>query len=101
MTRTPIVTTIVVAVVAAAWWASGAIGSSRKLASLEPVPPRANYAVTLAFAPERFHQLRMQDQGRVVEVRERTVLMMDVSSQSIRDVAREYWVESVAPWAGR
>lgn len=101
MTRTPVVATLIVAVAAAAYWASGTISSSRKLASLEPLPQRANYAVTLAFAPERFHQLRLQDQGRVVEVRERTVLMMDVSSRSIRELAREYWVDSIAPWAGR
>jgi hypothetical protein len=101
MTRTPVVATMLVAGAAILYWGIGTIDGSRKLASLEPLPPRAHYAVTLAFPPERFHQMRLQDQGRVVEVRERTVFIMDVTPASIRDVAREYWVDSIAAWAGK
>ena len=56
--------------------------------------------ITLDFAPERFHQLRLQDAGRLVEVRERTVYMKDVSPASLRAIAGEYWVETVARWEG-
>ena len=101
MTRTPIIATVVIAGAALLYWGYGVTEATRKLSSLEPLPARAHYALTLSFPPERFHQLRLQDQGRVVEVRNRTVFMMDVGEQSIRDVARAYWVDRVAPWAGR
>lgn len=101
MTRTPGVATIVVACAALLYWGIGAANGSRKLAALEPLPPRAHYAITLAFPPERFHQMRLQDQGRVVEVRDRTVYIMDVSPSALHDVAREYWVDAIDRWAGR
>jgi hypothetical protein len=34
-------------------------------------------------------------------VRDRTVYMMDVAPRALRDIAREYWVESVSAWSGR
>ena len=96
--RVPAIATAIAVAAGIAYWGSGEIGASRKLASLEPLPARANYALTLAFAPERFHQMRLQDKGRVVEVRDRTVYIMDVTPRSVREVAREYWVDGVAAW---
>ena len=101
MLRLPGIATICVIAAVLAYWLTGVAAADRKLAALEPLPPRAHYAVTLAFAPERFHQLRLQDKGRVVEVRERTVYMMDVTPAALNDIAREYWVDGVAAWAGR
>ena len=101
MLRIPAIATVCVIAAIVAYWLSGVVAAGSKLAALEPLPPRAHYAVTLAFPPERFHQLRLQDKGRVVEVRGRTVYMMDVTPSALTDIARAYWVDGVAPWAGR
>ena len=101
MLRLPAIATAVVVAAVLLYVGAGIAGAQRKLAAVEPLPPRGDYAITLAFAPERFHQLRLQDKGRVVEVRERTVFIMDVTPAALHDIAREYWVDGVAPWAGR
>ena len=99
--RLPFATAVVIALILAAWWGVSQVAASRKLAPLEPLPARGSYAITLDFAPERFHQQRLQDLGRLVEVRERTVYMMDVTPASARAIAGEYWVDGVARWQGR
>jgi hypothetical protein len=62
---------------------------------------RNHFAVTLDFAPEGFHVTRLQAIGRVIEVRERTVYMMDVDTAAMRDIAANFWVREVATWPGR
>jgi hypothetical protein len=100
--RLPLVATLVVLAMLAAWWVAASLAADRKLAALGAPPERAgSYTITLEFAPERFHQLRLQDAGRLVEVRDRTVYMMDVSPAALRVIAGEYWVASVARWDGR
>jgi hypothetical protein len=36
-----------------------------------------------------------------VEVRDRTVFMMDVTPAALHGIAGEYWVDSVAKWDGK
>ena len=100
MLRLPALATAVVVAAVLLYLAAGLAGAHRKLAGIEPLPPRGDYAITLAFAPERFHQLRLQDQGRLVEVRKETVYMKDVSARALADIAGEYWVVSIARWSG-
>lgn len=100
--RLPLIATTAIVVVIATWWAAGWVGAERKLAPLRPLAAeRGSYRITLDFAPERFHQLRLQEAGRLVEVRDRTVFMMDVTPASLRAIAGEYWVDSVARWDGQ
>jgi hypothetical protein len=100
--RLPLIATTVIVVAVCVWWGSGWVAAERKLAALRPLgTERGSYRITLDFAPERFHQLRLQDAGRLVEVRDRTVFMMDVTPASLRSIAGEYWVDSVARWDGR
>lgn len=102
MLRVPMLATAVVVAVVAYWWLSSWMAANRKLAAIEPLAqPRGSYRIVLAFAPERFHQLRLQEAGRMVEVRDRTVSMMDVSPDALRAVAGEYWVDAVHAWDGR
>ena len=100
MLRLPGIATVVVVVAVLLYVGAGFAGAARKLAAVEPVAARGDYAITLAFAPERFHQLRLQDQGRLVEVRAQTVYMKDVSASALAGIAREYWVVSIARWSG-
>lgn len=100
MLRLPAFATAVLVALTLAVVTSGWLGERHKLAALLPLPPQGSYAVTLAFAPERFHQVRLQDKGRVVEVRDRTVYMKDVTPPALEDIAREYWVKSIAAWSG-
>ena len=99
MLRVPLAATLVILAVLAAFWIAGSAGAARKLAPLAPLDDaRGNYAITLDFAPERFHQQRLQDLGRVVEVRGSTVYMKDVEPAALRTIAREYWVDAIARW---
>lgn len=102
MLRVPMFATAVVVTVLVAWWLSSWMAANRKLASIEPLSqPRGSYRIVLAFAPERFHQQRLQEAGRLVEVRDRTVSMMDVSPRALRDIAGEHWVDAVQAWDGK
>ena len=102
MPRISLSATAVIAAVLLGLWIAALAGANRKLAPLAPLDaPRGHYRITLDFAPERFHQLRLQDAGRLVEVRGSTVYMMDVSPAAIREIAGNYWVVAVARWEGR
>jgi len=101
MPRLPLVAGAVIVAVVAGWWLPAWAAAERKLASLGPLPARGSYSITLDFAPERFHQQRLQEAGRLVEVRDRTVYMMDVAPQALHAIAGQYWVDRVARWEGR
>src|SRR2546430_2769183 len=98
MLRLPALATAVIVAALLLYLGTGYIGAQRKLEPVAPVAARGDYAITLAFAPERFHQLRLQDEGRLVEVRGSTVYMKDVSPHALAEIAREYWVVSIARW---
>ncbi len=97
----PALATLVIAVFALCWTAWGAWHATTVMAGIEPGPGKANFAVTLDFAPEGFHVTRLQGIGRVIEVHGPTVLMMDVDKASMRAFATAYWVREVRTWAGR
>ena len=101
MLRLPLIATALVVAAILAYLGAGEAGAARKLGALGTLPAKSSYAVKLAFPPERFHQLRLQDVGRVVEVKERTVYLMDVTPAALHGIAREYWVDAVDAWAGR
>ena len=102
MLRVPALATAVIAALLLTYWVLAWTGAARKLAPLEPVAEgRAHYRIALDFAPERFHQLVLQDLGRLVEVRGNTVYMMDVTPAALHDIAERYWVASIERWSGR
>lgn len=102
MLKLPLAATGAILAALLLYWLIGFAGAQRKLEPLEPLPNgRANYRVTLDFPPERFHQLFLQDQGRLVGVRGNVVDMMDVDNAALRDIARRYWVRSIDKWSGR
>jgi hypothetical protein len=102
MLKLPLAATVTVLAALLAYFVAGTLGAQRKLAPLAPLPAaRANYQVTLNFPPERFHQLFMQDRGRMVGVHGDVIDMMDVEPAALRDIARQYWVASIARWSGR
>ena len=101
MLRVPAIATAVVVALFALYALAGFIGGARKLDAIHPPPAaRGDYAITLAFAPERFHQQWLQDRGRVVGVKGSRVFMRVVERPALRDIAREYWVTAVARWSG-
>ena len=102
MLRIPALATAAIAAVLAGWWTASYVAADRKLAALAPIGgERGHYRITLDFAPERFHQVRLQEGGRLVEVRGNDVYMMDVAPATLRGIAGEYWVAGVARWEGR
>lgn len=101
MPRVPSVAAAVIVAVIAGWWLAAYLAAERKLAALLPLPDRGSYSITLDFAPERFHQQRLQEAGRLVEVRDRTVYMMDVPPAALQAIAGQYWVDRIARWEGK
>jgi hypothetical protein len=99
MLRVPAVATAVILAVMALYWGHASIDAARKLDAIGALPSRGDYRVQLDFAPERFHQQRLQDRGRLVEVRDRTVFMRDVGADDLRAIAREYWVSAIDRWS--
>jgi hypothetical protein len=99
MLRLPAIATAVVAAILALYWALAWAAADRKLAAVEPMSEgRASYRITLDFPPERFHQLYLQDKGRLVGVHGNVVDMMDVDPAALRAIAGHYWVASVERW---
>jgi hypothetical protein len=103
MWRVPLYATLVLLLVVASYSGMCEIDARAKLATLHPPLGDApgHYIVELRFPPERFHLTRLQNEGRLIEVRNTSVYMMDVSRRAITGIAREYWVRSVERWAGR
>lgn len=100
MLRVPAIATAVLVAIFVAYGLAAWSGAQRKLAPLEPLPQaRGSYQVTLDFPPERFHQLFLQDKGRLVGVHGNVVDMMDVEPSALRSIAERYWVASIARWA--
>lgn len=99
--RLPVIATVVAALVVGGYVGVAQWGARHKLAGLGEIPARGSYRIVLDFAPERFHQTRMQEMGRLVEVRDRTIYMMDVTPAALRRIAGEYWVDSVVRWDGK
>ena len=97
----PLYATAVLLAIGLGWIAWGQLHAKALTADLDLKSGKAHYAITLAFAPEAFHVTRLQAIGRVIEVKDATVFMMDVAAADIRDVATNYWVREVASWPGR
>ena len=57
--------------------------------------------VVLSISAEQFHMTLLQDVGRLVGVDARHALLMDVPRESLRTLARNYWVLAIHPRAGR
>jgi hypothetical protein len=99
--KTPAIATAVLLAILLIYWSAALFGAHRKLTAFEPLPGgRAHYRITLDFPPERFHQLLLQEKGRLVGVHGNVVDMMDVEPGALRDIAEHYWVASVARWSG-
>jgi hypothetical protein len=81
----------------------GAWSGRQKLTAEELAGPgdRLHFEVVLRFPPEAFHVTRMQEIGRVIEVRGASVFLMDVRRAAARELARQYWVADVRRWPGR
>jgi hypothetical protein len=69
-----------------------------ELAGDAPVDVPIGVAVTLAVDPEPFHMAKLQALGRVVEVRERTAFIVDVTPRDAQALARNYWVARIRRW---
>lgn len=97
----PLYATAVLLAIGLGWIAWGRLHAQSLTTGLDLKTGKAHYAITLAFAPEAFHVTRLQAIGRVIEVNDATVYMMDVAAADISDVATNYWVREVASWPGR
>jgi hypothetical protein len=103
MWRVPLYATAVLLLVVAIYAGAREIDARAKLRTLDPPLDDApgHYILELNFPPERFHLTRLQNAGRLIEVRNTAVYMMDVRPGAISAIAREYWVRSIKRWAGR
>lgn len=61
---------------------------------------KAHYEIVVNFPPEAFHITRVQDIGRVIEVRATSIFAMDIRGNDARELARNYWIADIKPWKG-
>jgi hypothetical protein len=103
MLRVPIYFSVALLVIVGIYEGARELDGRAKLRKLDPplAQTPAHYVVHLKFPPERFHMTRMQESGRLIEVRNADVYMMDVSPNAITGIAREYWVQAIDRWPGR
>ena len=103
MLRVPICFSVALLLVVGVYEGARELDGRAKLRMLDPplAQASAHYVVQMKFPPERFHLTRMQDSGRLIEVRNTAVYMMDVSPAAITGIAREYWVQAIDRWPGR
>jgi hypothetical protein len=52
-------------------------------------------AVTLDFVPESFHINYLQQHGAVAGVQDKTIFLVQVPSDEIRQLSQLYWVQSI------
>lgn len=77
------------------------ISGSKKLTTEEILAGnKAHYEIVANFPPEAFHITRIQDVGRVIEVRTTSVFVMDIRPADARELARNYWISDIKPWKG-
>jgi hypothetical protein len=76
------------------------LSGARKLTADELRDGKAHYEIVANFAPEAFHITRIQDVGRVIEVRGSSIYVMDINPADARLLARNYWIADVKPWKG-
>jgi hypothetical protein len=75
-------------------------GSAKLPEEQRPVAgTHANYEVLFPFAPESFHQMRLQAIGRLVKVEERSVFLKEVSREDAIALSRQYWVVGMRRWS--
>jgi hypothetical protein len=92
---------VVLVLVIAAWqgwlWWQARAKISADLRSYAAGRATVDLVITLRFPPERFHVLMFQRFGRVVGTEGRTVELRGVPAARLREIARFYWVERIAP----
>ncbi len=76
--------------------AVGRINETRHLSGLD-LDATQDFAVRLAFEPERFHIEAFQDVGRYQGWREDHAVIMAVDKGALRRLARNYWIGSIGP----
>jgi len=54
--------------------------------------------VTLDFEPERFHLNYFQERASLRNVENTTIYLQDVSEDTAKDIASEYWVSDIQLW---
>jgi len=99
----PVAITLALLFAALAWqvWMM-AQGGAKLPEDQRPAPGmRANYEVLLPFAPESFHQTRLQAIGRLVKVEQRSVFLRDVAREDAIALSRQYWVAGMRRWSGQ
>lgn len=99
----PVWATLLLVAVIAAYQLWGTLAGSAKLAAagLDGADGPVNVEVVVDIEPEQFHMFVFQRAGRLVAVEAPSVFLMDVPPARLRELAANYWVAEIRPWAGR
>ena len=99
----PVWATLLVLAALAAWQLWGTLAAAHKLAAggFEERAGPVHVEVVVDIEPEQFHMFAFQAAGRLVEVAAPSVYLMDVPPERLRELAANYWVAEIRPWAGR
>lgn len=99
----PVWATLLLVAVIAAYQIWGTLAASAKLAAagIADMDSPVHVEVVVGIEPEQFHMFAFQRAGRLVAVEEPSVFLMDVPPARLRELAANYWVAEIRPWAGR
>jgi hypothetical protein len=99
----PVWATLLLIAIIAAYQLWGTLAASAKLAAagLDDADDPVHVEVVVGIEPEQFHMFAFQRAGRLVEVDTPSVFLMDVPPARLRELASNYWVAEIRPWAGR
>ena len=93
--------TLLLAAALVAYFSWLAIGGAAKIEGAGLAgEARHNVEIVLGIEPEQFHMTRLQAAGRLIRFEQRSAFIMDMPDAVLHDLARNYWVEAIRPWAG-
>lgn len=103
----PVIVTLAVAALLGTYWVWSLRAGALKLteaeitaaASQSGAPGKLDLRVTLPFAPEQFHFMRLQKIGQMAGADGRSIKLRGVGSNEARALARNYWIEDITPMA--
>lgn len=95
-----VATIVVIGVLIAGWSIAMAAIAPSKLspelsAAMNTEDDSLRVAVELGFVPERFHTLRMQEFGNVMQVDGNTIHVRSLAADEVMTIAQLYWVQSL------
>jgi hypothetical protein len=71
-----------------------------RAAGLPQMAATHDVEIVLSVSAEQFHMTRLQSAGRLIRFEDRSAFVLDLPAPALEQLARNYWVAEIRPWAG-